>query len=412
MNLREELKAYVDGELNADQVKEIEHAAASSQEVREEIAALRALKEEFAALTATPEPACKAALLRRLKVAKPVRRPNFMWAYAGVAAALLIGIAIVEPSFSNGGSAEMAAPKTEAYYQDPKSDAKSPSSEVAQEGSVAGNAKHEEAPADWGRARAGSEVKQRDFDASVAKSRPQRADGEARSQAPQLPSIPTNPGRDIIYNGSISLEVPDVTKSVNEAISLVQGLGGYVVSTESTLDGDGTANAYLEVRIPAAKFDIANKSLSKYGKILSQTSSGQDVTQQIAEHEGRTRALAAAEQEYIRMLNATRNTSARLEVRRRLDEVRAEREGLRAALKRMKDLAALSTLSIEFSGEKVVKPDEPNANWWDDSNTGASNALGFVGRILGRVAIYLVYLSPIWIAGLAVWWIARRRATG
>lgn len=112
------------------------------------------------------------------------------------------------------------------------------------------------------------------------------------------------------------------------------------------------------------------------------------------------------------MLNATRNTSARLEVRRRLDEVRAEREGLRAALKRMKDLAALSTLSIEFSGEKVVKPDEPNANWWDDSNTGASNALGFVGRILGRVAIYLVYLSPIWIAGLAVWWIARRRATG
>ncbi len=116
MNLKEDLKAYVDGELNADQVKELERAAASSEEIRDEIAVLRSLKEDCVSLSATPEPTGKAALLHRLKGARPARKPNFMWAYAGATAALLIGIAIIEPVFSQvriaGSSPSMEVART------------------------------------------------------------------------------------------------------------------------------------------------------------------------------------------------------------------------------------------------------------------------------------------------------------
>lgn len=414
MNLKEELKAFVDGELTADQVKEIERAAASSEEIRDEIVALRSLKEEFAALAATPEPAGKIALLRRLKVAKPVRKPNRIWAYAGVTAALLIGVAIAEPVLK--GSADEAAVESSSKEM-VASQAPAAAEMAAPEGMdlqrSRGNEKSKEEAADFGHSQAGSEVagQARRLSEETAPA-PAREPRDQKAAGKPVNAIPPSYGRDIIYNGAINLEVADVQKSVTEASSLIQGLGGFVVSSESSLDGEGKASAYLEVRIPAAKFDTANKSLAKYGRILSQNSSGQDVTADIARGEGRSRALAVAEQEYIRMLNATRNTTARLEVRRRLDEVRAEREAIKAELTRMKDLAALSSLSIRFEEKEVVKPDVPGENWWDDSNTGAANVLGFVGRILGRVAIYLAYLSPVWIAGLAVWWFARRRASG
>lgn len=399
MNLKEELKAYVDGELSADQMKEIEIAAASSEEIREEIAALRSLKEEFVSISATPEPAGKAALLRRLKVAKPARKPNRVWAYAGAAAALLIGVAIIEPVLGQARM-ERSTPSIEIARTATPSTEGPAASAPLEHGDFSEAKKKEEAPdSDLGRSE------------SVANARSRDVGAEQSRKPATVPTIPPSYGRDIIYNGAISLEVADVQKSVTEATSLIQGLGGFVVTSESSLDAIGKASAHLEARIPASKFDTANKTLAKYGKILSQNSSGQDVTAEIARGEGRSRALAVAEQEYIRMLNASRNTSARLEVRRRLDEVRAEREAIKAELTRMKDLAALSTLTINFEEKAVVKPDEPIENWWDDSNTGASNALGFVGRILGRVLIYLAYLSPIWITGLAVWWFARRRAS-
>lgn len=398
MNLKEDLKAYVDGELNADQVKELERAAASSEEIRDEIAVLRSLKEDFVSLSATPEPTGKAALLHRLKGARPARKPNFMWAYAGATAALLIGIAIIEPVFSQARIAGSSPSMEVARTATPNVEAPAASAPL-EHGDFSEAKKKEEAPDhDLGR-------KER-----ADNSRPRDAEAQQSRNPTTVPAIPPSYGRDIIYNGAISLEVADVQKSVTEATSLIQGLGGFVVTSESSLDALGKASAHLEARIPASKFDTANKTLAKYGKILSQNSSGQDVTADIARGEGRSRALAVAEQEYIRMLNASRNTSARLEVRRRLDEVRAEREAIKAELTRMKDLAALSTLSINFEEKASVKPDGPIGNWWDDSNTGASNALGFVGRILGRVLIYLVYLSPIWIPGLAVWLIARRRA--
>jgi hypothetical protein len=226
---------------------------------------------------------------------------------------------------------------------------------------------------------------------------------------PTVPVVPPQYGRDIIYNGNLSVEVDDVQKSVLEATSLIQGLGGFIVSSQTSLNPDSQASAQLEIRVPAAKFDTANKALAKYGKVLSQNATGQDVTGGIARGEGRARALAVAEQEYIRMLNNTRNTTARLEIRRRLDEVRAEREGIKSETSRLKDLAAMSNLSVSFTQSEVIRPDETSDNWWNDSNTGAANVLGAIGRIAGRVGIYLVYLSPVWLAGLAAWFIWRKK---
>lgn len=377
MNLREELKAYVDGELNESQAREVERATESSPEVRAELDALRTLTEEFRALQASPAPIGKDALLRRLRQAAPSPSKRFRgWIWLGSAAAVLLALPVVFPVFAQSRRALTVGRAEETVAQS----------------APAREERAERAPG------FGADAEQKRSEKAVA----------SESPSPVLPNIPPNSGRDIIYNGSIRLEVPDVSKSVQEAIGLIQGLGGYVVSTESNLDGAGMATAYLEVRVPASRFDTANKSLAKFGKILSQNSSGQDVTAEIARAEGRARSLAAAEQEYIRMLNATRNVSARLEVRRRLDEVRAERESLKAELTRMKDLAALSNLTIQFQGEKVVRPDQTSENWWNDSVTGAGNALGMVGRVVGRLAIYLIYLSPLWLAGLAIWWVARR----
>ncbi len=396
MNLKEELKAYVDGQLSPDQRGEIERAAATSPEIRQEIEALQALKAEFQPLTATPEPSGKNATLAALKSQRVVPRPTPIWGrlVAGIATALIV-IAIA-PEFGkqmSGSSAEEAAKAPAEWSESTVSGTTSPSEEYLNED-------------------AASPAYEKTSDSAVPRRRVASSpmpETQAPVPRPTVPVVPSQYGRDIIYNGNLSVEVNDVQKSVLEATSLIQGLGGFIVSSQTSLNPNSEASAQLEIRVPAAKFDTANKALAKYGKVLSQNATGQDVTGDIARGEGRARALAVAEQEYIRMLNNTRNTTARLEIRRRLDEVRAEREGIKSETSRLKDLAAMSNLSVSFTQSELVRPDETSDNWWNDSNTGAANVLGAIGRIAGRVGIYLVYLSPVWLAGLAGWFIWRKK---
>lgn len=419
MNLNEELKAYVDGQLSASERLEVEKAAASSEEIRAEIAALQALKQEIAPLTVTPEPTGKPAALAALRANRLVKPAGFgmrwgRWVTAG--AAVLLAIAILpEMKFGGGARAEMAATSSPrgdlgvVYGEASKSAVPETTAEVPASEATATDPDY--VPAE-------KRAEEESFNSASneqdgVRPNPRALIEQSRTKAAATPStaipiVPRQYNRDIIYNGALSVAVPDVQKAVVEASSLITGLGGFIVSSQTNFEG-GTGSAQLEIRVPAAKFDTANKSLAKYGRVISQNSSGQDVTADIARGEGRSRSLAVAEQEYIRMLNNARNTSSRLEIRRRLDEVRAEREGIKAETNRLKNLSAMSSLSLSFSEEESVKPDEPAENWWNDSNTGAANVLGFIGRILGRVAIYLVYLSPVWLAGLVGWLVWRKK---
>jgi hypothetical protein len=211
--------------------------------------------------------------------------------------------------------------------------------------------------------------------------------------------------RDIIRNGDIAVEVEDAKAAMEEASKLVVAMGGFV-QTDSFSGSEGSEIvANLLVKIPAEKFESCKTAIGKMGKVVRQNSSSEDVTAQIANSKGRLQSLADSEAMYIRSLRTARTSGERMEIRARLDAIRTERAGLQEEYKRLKSLADLSTLSIQFEQVKTVQPVDENSNWWSDSWTGASNAFGWVAQNVGRIGIYLLIFAPIWlpVAGYLAW---------
>jgi hypothetical protein len=211
--------------------------------------------------------------------------------------------------------------------------------------------------------------------------------------------------RDIIRNGDIAVQVEDAKAAMEEASKLVVAMGGFV-QTDSFSGSEGSEIvANLLVKIPAEKFESCKTAIGKMGKVVRQNSSSEDVTAQIANSKGRLQSLADSEAMYIRSLRTARTSGERMEIRARLDAIRTERAGLQEVYKRLKSLADLSTLSIQFEQVKTVQPVDENSNWWSDSWNGASNAFGWVAQNVGRIGIYLLIFAPIWFpfAGYLVW---------
>lgn len=415
MNLNEELVAYVHGNLTPDQMVKVEQMMERSPEVREEIAALQSIRATAQAMGETPEPTGKAELLARLATEQSHQmvKPVFPWMklmpYFGTGLGMFVLGMIWMNTSGKGDSREIQS----QLAQFPGSASESASNEAAKV-SAESTPMPAEAPSNL-EAEASDVARTPAFDAevesvpqNVAPARKAKRPGDEakadRSMASQAP--PAYFGqRDIIRNGDIAVEVEDAKAAMEEASKLVVAMGGFV-QTDSFSRSDGSEIvANLLVKIPAEKFESCKTAIGKMGKVVRQNSSSEDVTAQIANSKGRLQSLADSEAMYIRSLSTARTSGERMEIRARLDAIRTERAGLQEEYKRLKSLADLSTLSIQFEQVKTVQPVDENSNWWSDSWTGASNAFGWVAQNVGRIGIYLLIFAPIWlpVAGYLAW---------
>lgn len=417
MNVLENLKAYVDGELSPAEKSVMERAIEGSPELREEVERLRDLSTRIAGANVTPEPTGYEALRAKLPTTKAAA-PRFglprMLAYGmtGVVALFVLGTAgqfLQNNPFARAQQMEeaaVAASAPEGYVAVPSNTdmaAQAPITEMAP-GAVGG------APSESTRAMKASPERER----NSMEERTKMPSGAGLSAVPPPNGnelvVPFG-GRDIIYDGSIGVEVPDVQKAVDEAVDLIQSFGGYVVNSNTSSTGEDQATAYLSARVPAAKFSAALAAIGRYGKVLSRNTQSQDVTATVASYEGRIKALRNSEQEYLKMLNRARTTDERLQIQRALNETRAQISSLQTQHARLKQLAQMSNLEVSFQQNVGVKPNEGDDIWWKDSWTGAGNATSFIWERLGRGVIYLVMLAPIWIPlGLIYLWWRRRQA--
>lgn len=396
MSTTQQLKAYLDNELSAAERAAVEQQLTTSPELQEELIALQSLSAEFGALRSTPEPAGKEDLMRSLRVAaaeKPKATP--FWKPLLATGGGVLGLAILASMMPRGGA---LAPGRAAFTQSESAVTSSPAPSAQQ------------APgADMDARSAGSSEGMAPSVEAEAKSVPDiGTDGTAAIEdGPRTRHEILNGVRDVIYNGSLTVEVADAVEAKRQLIGLVTSLNGIVSSSSTIRSRTGLTTMQYSLRVPAAKFEQTVQTLSELGTVRNQQSTAEDVTADIAAGEGRARALANAEQTTIAMLAKAGNTSERLAIHRRLDEIRAEREAIKEQTERFKSLSAMSMLDVTL----VTQTEGATGAWWNDSWSGASTTLGRIGEVLGRAGIYTLTFAPLWIPlGLGVWWWRRRRA--
>lgn len=397
MSTTQQLKAYLDNELSAAERAAVEQQLTSSPELQEELIALQSLTAEFVALRGTPEPTGKDDLLRSLRVAATEKpKPAPIWKPLLATGGGVLGLAILASMMPRAGA--LAPGRASFNTQSESAVASSPAPSA------------QPAPGTGMDARsAGSRARIAPTEEAKTKSSAEiGADGTAiMEDGPRTRNEILNGVRDVIYNGSLTVEVTDAVEAKRQLIGLVTSINGIVSSSSTIRSRTGLTTMQYSLRVPAAKFEQTVQTLSELGTVRNQQSTAEDVTADIAAGEGRARALANAEQTTIALLAKARTTSERLAIHRRLDEIRAEREAIKEQTERFKSLSAMSMLDVTL----VTQTEGATGAWWNDSWSGASNTLGRIGEVLGRAGIYTLTFAPLWIPlGLGFWWWRRRRA--
>lgn len=189
--------------------------------------------------------------------------------------------------------------------------------------------------------------------------------------APTPPAIPGSAPieevlrdeRMIVRNASVSAVVDNVRGAVADIGAKVRELEGFV-NASSVSEYDIAPTAYVTVRVPVENFDALLTFLRDTYRVVSESVSGDDVTEQYVDNEARLNNLRASEEQFLEIMERATEIEDVLNVQQQLERVRGEIESLEAQQEHLSRSAALSTVSISLATEQAELPIvDPSEKW-------------------------------------------------
>lgn len=241
------------------------------------------------------------------------------------------------------------------------------------------------------------------------------------------PASPS-PDRLVISTAAMSLRVDDIEEATADvrAISAKYGAiisdltldaGGQPVPEPMPLDSRSGAvgtpypsSANITLRVPAAKLSKMESEAAKLGRLLSQSASENDVSQQHVDMAARLKNLQAEESRLREFLNKATKVSEMLDVERELSRVRGEIESMQAQLTYLDRQVALATLTINLSETgPVVRPASGGWGFLEAVTNGVQAAAALLRLFISGTIALLPLLLAILLGWLGWRAAARRR---
>lgn len=421
MNTMDDLKAYVDGEVTPERRLEIEAAMEQDAKLRQEMEEMRVLSRLIGDCVVEPAVSGLQRTLTLLETRKP--RPWFVrhaWVFA--VAGVFLFASVLFPVFAQSKSAAKSEAGSEASMESKSTSSTVPSMAARAEGDRAKEyADPDSAQADPTLSAPAAGKAKTDFKQSNGSP---EMDGAIKGQrvpadrpfstvvdAPHVRMDEQSASAPLLIRiGDISLRVVSVETAQNAIKGYAKSAGGYVESSNRSMDEYNLPSANLTLRIPEKRFEDTMSRLRQVGEVKSETSSGEDVTAQVADTEARLKVKRAEEESYVTMLRAARKVGELLEIKDRLSSVREEIESAEATRKALKNQSKYSTITVSLTQTKMAgKPVAP-ASWFDEAWASAVERGSAFGRWLATVGMNLLIFSPIWIPiVVGFWWWGRRK---
>ena len=222
------------------------------------------------------------------------------------------------------------------------------------------------------------------------------------SVQPSEPAAPSE--RFVVRKANIDLQAADVRATFAKAAHLISEARGEFVES-SSLTGDGpAARANLTLRVAADRLGEVLTGLRELGVVISENTTGEDVTNQVVDVEARLRNEQRVESELLDLLASRKDAPLNdiLQLRNSLSSVRQSIEQLVAQRDRLGRLVSLSSILVVIR----ATPEEPKPAAAAPSITDY-----FVSRIsdtwtggLRFLADTLANLLGLLIGGM-LWWL-------
>lgn len=200
----------------------------------------------------------------------------------------------------------------------------------------------------------------------------------------------------VIQDTSLSLQVKDVSKTINSILDATKNLGGFLINS-SLNKPEAAASGTISVRVPEAKRQEALEIFKKFAvKVVSESVSGNDVTDQYVDLESRLEVLNKTKTKYEEILLKADKVVDIMSVQEQLIFLQSQIDDLKGQQKYFEQSAKLSKVVIYLSTDELALPYAPTNEWRPMVIfKNAVRSLVSLFRGLGSIIIYVVVFIPI-----------------
>jgi hypothetical protein len=201
--------------------------------------------------------------------------------------------------------------------------------------------------------------------------------------------------RKIILNHAIVLEVKSVPASLEALKKLAESNGGYVFnSTRAGNDSNGDSGQ-VGIRIPSGRADGVMKSIRGMGRVESENSTAEDITEEYVDLEARLNNAKSSETRLLGLYNKAGKLADVLAVEKELTRVRGDIESFEAKKKNWDILTAMVTIEISLHEPSGGFPS--GHRFWSTIKGAFGKAVEVIADSLHALIIFVAGVLP-WLA--------------
>jgi hypothetical protein len=205
----------------------------------------------------------------------------------------------------------------------------------------------------------------------------------------------------IIRTASLTVQVKDVPKALDQARTGVENAGGYVGNETTTRDAEGHERTRVVLRVPVDKYDEVLADLEGSGKLLDRSAKAEDVTDQVVDVESRIKTQRASVARIRELMDQATKLSDVVTLEGELSTRQADLEALLARQKSLKDRTSLATITLSLSETPVKRAAEDGDPGFVDALAGGWSA--FVTMLRWLAVAFGAVLPFAAVAALIVW---------
>ena len=229
-------------------------------------------------------------------------------------------------------------------------------------------------------------------------------DGIVQTSAANIAQVQVQE-RLIIRTGNMRLTVENTEATLADIVSLVEDNGGWVVTSGQSQRGS-YVYASATIRVPAEDFNATMAALREMAtEVLSENTSGQDVTEEFVDLSARLQNLEATADRVRGFLDDTDNVEEALAVNVELSRLEGDIESLKGRLQYLSQSAAFSTVTVDLEPDAAFQPIEVGG--WRPEGVAKDAIETMVDAMQGlaNIAIWLVlFLLPVLVViGIPLW---------
>lgn len=219
----------------------------------------------------------------------------------------------------------------------------------------------------------------------------------------------------LVYYCDLDIETLDYAGTMSAIKDTIKKYGGVIQSENESDDSyhwyyedyrktGGTLHNYLQVRIPSEKYDSFLSELDGIGKIISKSTSVDNISQQYYDTTTQIEALQIQEKNLLVMLEKCETIEDMITVQERLSEVQYELNSLQTTKRYMDVDVAYSYVNINVSEvmEYHYESEPVKTNTFIDrlQNTLKSTGTGFLSFMEGLLFIVIRLMPYLLIAAV------------